>query len=202
MNRRTEYILAAIAILIILASGMIGYLGNKDIKNAATYLSAVTIFVFFLYKLITGWLFINLTLKAEASREKDAGGGDDHLSVKVTLTKGSIDSLWLEDVEIRVSGISDNEAVVSEQIIRPLNFKKLELKNINTPHADYWTGTADSKYVMSTEEETVFSAYTRIRPGIAYSAEIVVVGERPFYSITRKKQTKIQWRASLVVLPK
>ncbi|PBJ08080.1 hypothetical protein [Flavobacterium sp. ACN6] len=204
MNRRIEYILAALCFGAVITAGFVGYHKNEALKNAGTYIAAVTVFCFFLYKLVTGWLFINLTINTEAYRTKGREGEDDHLAVKVILSKGAIDSLWLEDIEIRIRNVSEINGckpAITEQYIKPYNFEKFELINSKTATDKYWSGSSEGLYVSSTGEETVFSAYGRISAGYAYSTEIIVVGHRPFYSLTRKKEKKIQWRASLVVLP-
>lgn len=206
MNKRIEYILAAIICLPALTAIVSSfYYEVCHLKDVATYVAGVAVFCFFLYKLITGWLIINLSINTEVDRTKDSNKkDDDHLAVKVILSKGSIDSLWLEDIEIRISCISkitNREPTVKEQIIKPLNFKKLDLKNFETAEINYWSGTSKDHYVLSTGEETAFSAYARISPGFAYSSEIVVIGYRPFYSLTTQKHKKIQWRASIIVLP-
>ena len=52
---------------------------------------------FFGWKLLTGWLFINLKVSIRLERAPK-NMEEDHLAITVLLDKGSRDSIWLEHV--------------------------------------------------------------------------------------------------------
>ena len=56
-------------------------------------------------------------------------------------------------------------------------------------------------YVISPDEEAVFSAYTTVDSNTVIAAEVVVVGTRPFYSIQDKYRKPILWKSSIIILP-
>lgn len=206
MKKNIEYILILIAIISILLAGIVALNERTEhiIEKIAKFVAAVVVFNFFMYKLLTGWLFINLSIKAEAERQKGIDGEDDHLKIKITLVKGVTDSVWLEDIQIRLSSVSQYAAQTAfeNKIIRPINFKKLHLNyDQRNGDCDAWNGSQDYLYVISSNAETFFSVYDTVPTEIPLSVEIVVLGSRPFYSIGRTKRDKIQWRASLIVLP-
>ena len=197
MNRNTEVLLLATSVISI-ASAI--YISANYICSAGdmlTLLAGVFAINFFLYKVFTGWLFINLNVTADTLR-KIATDGNDHLTVKVILSKGSTDSVWLHDIEIRLRSIEKTKNSINylnEQVINPTNFHKLQIYEDK-----YWNEDGSEWYVISSAEEASFTAYTKVRSGDVISVEIVVLGTRPFYGILQKPQLS-QWRSSLIILP-
>jgi hypothetical protein len=68
-------------------------------------------FIFFAYKLLTGWLFINLNVSLAFKREP-ADTENDHLALEITLAKGNIDSLWLSSIQCRISVCTEKGEVI------------------------------------------------------------------------------------------
>ena len=171
-----------------------------DTKTIFQALGIVIAFNFFMYKMLTGWLFINLTVKIEPERQK-AGKVIDDLAINLTLSKGNIDSVWLQDIQIRICEVTlqrGAEVYTNPRIIRPIGFKKMEPIKDN-----YWTGTSMPHYVISLSEAVPFSAYTQVKKDAVIAAEVLILGTRPFYNaFTFWKNNLIQWRSSVIILPK
>lgn len=68
---------------------------------------------FFIYKLFTGWLIINLEVGIEAERIK-YNDISDHLAIHIKLSKGSTDSVWLKDIEVKVLQMPSDTAQISD----------------------------------------------------------------------------------------
>jgi len=103
MKKPTQVLLVIIGVLDIATAVFVAlrYMNGKEI--VVTVIPAMIAFNFFMYKLLTGWLIANMTVKIEGTRQPVSGEkGKDHLGLKVTLTKGSIDSVWVDRIEIRL----------------------------------------------------------------------------------------------------
>ena len=204
MKKKIELLLALIG-AVILAISIIFCLrpSNKpeDVIKILTFAAAL---IFFAYKLFVGWLFINLNVKIEPER-MSMDANMDHLSLKLTLEKGSIDSLWLEDVQFRYSEMMETDKgfmPVPLGKIKPIGMHKTSYPlagkiDIST----LWEGEKSNYYVLSPKEEATFSTYTTVEKGKIILVEVIVIGTRPFYSIEYKSHRPIQWRSSLIVLP-
>jgi len=161
-------------------------------------LAIVLAFEFFVYKLLTGWLISNLNVKIEPQRIWSAGQ-TDHLAIKLILTKGAIDSLWLKKIYLKVSEVISDDPSQNKCIkeFEPLNYEKRSLDK------DLWKGNVIAKYTISLGEEVCFSAYLPVSNGKVIAIEVLVLGTRLFYGIESfsSKDKSIQWRASAIVLP-
>ena len=153
---------------------------------------------FFVYKLLTGWLISNLNVKIEPQRLY-FDNQRDHLGIKLTLTKGSIDSVWIEKILIRVSQFTADSPTKIEYFgdIEPINYHKRDVG------VNFWQGSQIGLYTLSIGEETSFSGYLTVTSGYIVLVETLVLGTRLFYGIESFNKTKkyIQWRSSAVVLP-
>jgi hypothetical protein len=187
--------LFSLSILSLLAAIVSGFY-LSDVGNAITLVAGVLALNFFLYKVFTGWLFINLNINTSYERVK-SNNHTDHVVINVALSKGTTDSVWLHDIELRISTVTVGGNTVNytnPHLRAPINFQKLRY----TP-PDYWNGKA-IPYVISSNEETTFSAYTTAITGDVISVETVVIGTRPFFGTFRKVKTS-QWRSSIIILP-
>ena len=163
-------------------------------------LAIVLAFEFFVYKLLTGWLISNLNVKIGPERIWSEEL-KDHLAIKLTLTKGGIDSLWLKKIHIKLSevNIDDPSKNIVIKEVEPLNYEKRSLEDPN----DLWNGKVKAKYTISLGEEACFSAYQSVTNGKVIAIEVLVLGTRLFYGIESFSRTEmsIQWRSSVIVLP-
>jgi hypothetical protein len=206
MKRKMEIWLAFTGVIILAITILFCLLLPKldEAEKAVQILAITAALLFFAYKLLAGWLFINLNVKIEPERiNKDANV--DHLVLKLTLEKGSIDSLWLGDVQFRYSEITETNNGL-KQIpmgkIKPIGMHKTNFpSNGNNDISALWEGEKQEYYVLSPNENGTFSTYTTVAKGKVILVEVIVLGTRPFYGIQDKLRRTIQWRSSLIVLP-
>jgi hypothetical protein len=206
MKRKMELWLALTGIIILGITILFCFLlPSLDGAEKAVQILAITAaLLFFAYKLLAGWLFINLNVKIEPERmNRDAN--TDHLVLKLTLEKGNIDSLWLKDIQFRCSEITETNNGL-RQIpmgkIKPIGMHKTDFSsNGNNDISALWEGEKQEYYVLSPNENGTFSTYTTVAKGKVILVEVIVLGTRPFYGIQDKLHRTIQWRSSLIVLP-
>jgi len=153
--------------------------------------------VFFVYKLFTGWLILNLNVRLETERLAAENDIEDHLVIQVILVKGQTDSVWLRDVAIRVSDLNAPAIEgAAPNIIRPVGMDRLN------PDISAWAKEGKDRLLnISPGEEARFTAYTVVPRGTVVVLEAVVMGTRPFYNFESSSDDPIQWKSSAVVLP-
>jgi len=203
MRRLIEFISIALG-------GLIVYFTWHYFKDPAKVESQIKVltfgagFLFIAYKVLTGWLFINLTVNLESKRET-ADTGNDHLALAISLEKGNIDSLWVSAVECRISECNESNGTLVFNNPKTLEafgtMKKEPGKIAGSKKLDYFSGNDSGLIVLSPNEKAVFSAYTTVNNASVISIEIVVMGNRPFYGIEKWGGKSIQWRSSFIVLP-
>ncbi|NLR82297.1 hypothetical protein [Chitinophaga eiseniae] len=200
MDRKYEIklILLGVAILLLITCGLI--FPQSNIEKVIKAMGAGFAIIFFGYKLTTGWLILNLSIGLETKRcSVEAEDELDDLSLTVTLEKGSIDSFWLNDIDIRVSELQQNGTRVIKGYIKPYGIKKTHAFDGKVA----WESDEYPNYVLSPNEKTSFSAYTRVSKRSVILLEANILGSRPFYGIESKSGDRsIQWRASTISLPK
>ena len=195
MKKSTQVFLITIGLLDIIASAAVAGLFMTGKEIALTVVPGMIAFNFFMYKLLAGWLLVNMTVKVEGTRQAVSGDlQTDHLSLKVTLNKGSIDSVWIDKIEIRLREMRNGTS--ADFFVVPLNIEKLGDTDL-----DYWAGTKSDFYTISSGEEACFAAYTTVPANVVVSAELLVLGTRLFYGIESSLDKRIQWRSSAVILP-
>lgn len=181
---------------------------DHDLEKLETLFKIVALFAafyFFSYKLITGWLIINLSIKLETERQhKDET--TDHLIIHVFLSKGHTDSVWMSDLMVQVSEYEQlfNErngagasTLTGRTLVNAVGTDRIALLGDELVPED-----SSRSLNISPGEETRFSAYAQVQRSSIVALEVVVFGKRPFYNIQNFTNDPIQWKASLVVLPK
>jgi len=144
---------------------------------------------FFLWKLFTGWLIVNLDLSIITEREaKDESS--DYLSVTLNLKKGATDSVWIKDISALVSPIV---GAPKEIIHFSDELSRLQDDNgiINWQCRD----EPGRKWTLSSGENLQLSCVVVVPVGIPVSVSAAVLGTRLFWP------PGFQWRASVVSLP-
>lgn len=100
------------------------------------YLGAAS---FFIYKAVTGYFIVNLSLSASCERKRTSNANLDNILLNVTLNKGDRSSLVLYDMKAKVSyarieeiltfsginRLSFNEEKSSEVVKRTIEFNRL-----------------------------------------------------------------------------
>ena len=159
------------------------------ISDSVTVGGALTAAVFFLWKLFTGWLIINLQVSIDLKRQS-YDGENDILAVQINLKKGSTDTLWIRDISLRVTPQwpADKPTVIT--------FAELTQLAIVNKKLDWEAACPEAKNITLSPDESVQFARAilvpRNRPALV---EAAVFGDRTFWS------KGFQWRASAVALP-
>jgi hypothetical protein len=199
MKKIIEVLLVLAAVIAVALAVYACFYKQRKLEDMLKILTFAAGFLFFSYKLLTGWLFINLNVVIEATRQ-NWEGDMDHLSLKVTLSKGNIDSLWLEDVEFRLSELVKNGDTFLPKQLELLTPKGIKKNNVKEGDID-WDGVKSTYYVLSPNEDAVFSTYTTIKKQSVILVEGIILGTRPFYGIQFRPRKPIQWKSSIIVLP-
>ena len=164
-------------------------------KDLATLLAAGAALLYFGYKVVAGWLLLNLTISIKHERQS-ALNEDDHLVVDLALAKGKVDSARLLDTEMRLTALERDDIEPLTRVLSStgrLKFPTGERVKWDEPDIGNPTLT------LSTEETINLSEHFRIKPGVVYRIEVVVKGDR---FRDRCLPSLSQWRAAAISLPK
>jgi len=165
------------------------------VRDVATVLGVFGALLFFGYKILAGWMLINLNVAIATERRTTANDQDDHLVIKVVLEKGKVDAARLLGVEMRLSPVETNEApFFVREVSNTQRVARNENGRINWDAID-----TRKKYLnLSTEERAEFAEHFRVPPDVVYRVDVVVTGDR---FRDRVIPSLSQWRASAIVLP-
>ncbi|MCF0065109.1 hypothetical protein MUK70_06410 [Dyadobacter chenwenxiniae] len=171
----------------------------KEIEQLFKVLALYAAFCFFVYKLITGWLIINLKIKLDQNRTH-IDKSFDYLAISLNIEKGPTDSVWLKDIQLKVRSFDQQGSELESKIIRPIGFQRSEI-NLSDQNA-IWTEQKENRLMtISPGEATSFSAFTTVARECVISVEVLILGTRPFYGLEKAGDEYIQWKASMIVLP-
>lgn len=140
--------------------------------------------LFFVWKLFTGWLIVNLKLNAKLERTRE-NESEDLLAISLTMEKGPTDSIWIERISARVRWQDQIRFIDLSEDIKRLKVSKGQIE---------WSSFDPSgrSIGLSPGELTTVSEFTRVPGGVPVKVEITVLGKRPFWP------PGFQWRASAV----
>lgn len=163
--------------------------------------------IFFIYKLSTGWLVINLTQQIELERQK-ISENEDILLIHLILHKGSTDSVWIKEIQIRIREYPPNPRFPNpintnrfcEHFIEPQGHKRLQY-NKQTKKFDWNQVDYERELNISPGEGCTFCAITQVKSESTTIVETLLVGNRPWYGWFSNYPKHIQWRASKASLP-
>jgi hypothetical protein len=179
-----------------------------DVRALAEIFALVAAGVYFLYRLLSGYFFVNLSLALDCTRQRIRASAEDYLVVTATLTKGDKDSLRLHDAKVSVTW-PGNESP------EPKALNGIDRKNHNNVSRDgkqkmvinnfRETNTDRPLLNMTPNEMTSFSCYFEVPHDAICTVELAVLGEKVF-----KPESKlwpklfspmVQWQASKVAMP-
>lgn len=145
---------------------------------------------FFAWKLLTGWLFVNLKVGLKLERvEKNAF--TDHMAIILLLEKGPTDSVWLNHIEARItSPLAPKEQRIdmsSETRRLQVYLKKMVWDQVENE---------GRSIALSSGETTTIARFAEISSQCPVQVEVLIFGGRTFW-----RRTGFQWRASAVSLP-
>src|SRR5215470_17310484 len=164
------------------------FLTNKDFYTSAAIVTGGT---YFIYKLLAGWLVINLSIEIKTIRQRQ-NNNTDYLVVNLILEKGGIDAARLLRAELRITPDPPNP-VTGPHIVAVSGTERLQCSK----HTIDWNIPQQGKFLnLAPNEKTHFSERFDVGSDQVYKIEAIVIGDR--YRIWR---TLAQWRASAVSLP-
>jgi len=145
--------------------------------------------LFFLWKLCTGWLIINLKLSIKADRVPKSPNVD-HLSITVIFEKGTTDSVWLQHVTARVKWAGKQNP---SPIGMSDEFRWLRVEGNQVIWDQY--ETSHGPIALSPGESTSIARLMEVPAEVPVTVEVAAYGRRTFWP------RGFQWRASAVSLP-
>ncbi len=145
---------------------------------------------FFLWKVIAGWLVVNLEVSIETERQAETDK-EDLLAFKLIFKKGNTDTLQIKDIQARVR--LENES----NIIKVFTFSEIHKLSANNNKVDWSNLNSDRKNISLSPGESVhLGRFVRVPVGVPVIVEAVLHGTRTLWG------RGFQWRASCASLPK
>lgn len=159
------------------------------VETALKIVALVAAAAFFLWKLFTGWLIVNLALQVTEIRQVK-NERVDFLAISILLDKGTTDSVWLKHVSVRVTPEGQSP-------LPPISLTGYRRLNTVGDKLD-WSAedTTQDKWAVSPGEKLQLGAWCEVPTGIPARIEVAVLGTRPFWT------PGFQWRATTVSLPR
>jgi hypothetical protein len=173
------------------------------LKTIAETLALFFTAVFFCYKFISGYFFVNLSLYIECSRKRSAFPNTDYLTVNVKLKKGERGSLRIHDAQVRVSlGSGTNKLApilppgFDRSSYRTEFVGKFDKKMIN------WDKQSKASPILriAPGEETTSACVVKVPSDEICIVEVAVQGRRGVPALERHQHVG-QWKAATVSLP-
>ena len=159
--------------------------------------------VFFIYKFLTGYFFINLSVSLLCERKHSTKPDRDLLLVCVKLEKGDRGSLRIHDAQARITYLSDKTEV------EPVRFRGNERSSYNSQKM----GAFDRKTInwakqseetpflrLAPGEKTEYACVFEVPRNDACLIDVAILGRRGVPSLERFRHVG-QWKASSVSLP-
>jgi hypothetical protein len=104
---------------------------TKTLAEIGAYVAAL---VFFIYKVLAGYLITGLSLKVTCNRVHSDNPANDHLSISATAKKGKTGTLRLHDAQARITVAGAAPQILELDGIERLTFK---------PDTTKWSGKKD-----------------------------------------------------------
>ena len=164
----------------------------KALMEIGAYVAAL---VFFIYKVLTGYLITGLSLKVECVRVHSDDPACDQLSITATAKKGKTGTLRLHDAQARVTVVGHAPQILDLAGIERLTFK---------PDITKWPGKTRRKISwkrakhpflnLAPGDEGQFSTACEVPRNLPATVEVVILCRR-LLGLRRS-----QWRSSTVSL--
>jgi len=181
-------------------------------KRIGDYLQALALLaagLFFVYKLYTGWLIINLSVGISTTRHPlDKTKNKELLIVSLSLDKGTNDTLWLTKIEYKVEllGTGGAPAPPFEPLPLPIWSAGSGEEVMPEPHQRYqaqeagladWSVSPDRGITLAPGEKYAYAKAFVVPSGWVCQVEVVVLGKRPLFG----ERGLGQWRAVAIAPP-
>jgi hypothetical protein len=178
---------------------------TKDCFEIAAYLAAL---VFFLYKALSGYFIVNMSIKVSTERKrKPEADGTDYLGVNVEVKKGERGTVRLHDAKVRL-----RSAVRNAILSGPVDLNTIERTNCSDPMPDLpnlpsrpsidWTRVSSDapRLNLPPGDETQLCAFFEIDTKEPCMIELVILAQLTSFGVFNPQRFG-QWRASCVSLP-
>lgn len=178
------------------------------IKNWVEIAAYCAAFVFFSYRVLSGYFLTDVSIGLDCERKRAPGTEDkDYLGISVTLKKGERGGISLHDASVRITSCKAN------QTFGPLPLVAIARLNRTAPAQDPvgdagilraqidWTKIPSNapRLNMPPGDETRLAAFVEVDAGVPYMVEVVVLART---LLLRKLHMRFsQWRAARVSLP-
>ena len=164
------------------------WIGLDHVETLTKVLAFSGATAFFAWKVLTGWLITNLSLTIEAVR---APHPSDLVAVKLVLSKGTNDTLYLNQAILRV-----NDEAAEEGCFYPLNVSRnsTQKQSVSGRYSVLWKADEKRRLSLAPSETMQLSALISIPRSHPALIEAVVVGGRRFWG-------DYEWRSSVAVSP-
>jgi hypothetical protein len=165
----------------------------KETRDFAEALALFCAAGFFLYKVRTGYLIINLSLRVSCSRQT-ASVNSDYLVVSIELSKGDRGSILIHDAQIRITCPDEEDIPGTLDELKRYSYRNAG----DRPGKELvWGQPSTTKPFlrMTPGDKTRISWCKEVPKGKPCKVELAVLGKRDFsfrYG---------QWRASCYSLP-
>lgn len=163
---------------------------HEELKTAAQILALGAAALFFITKLLGGFMVVDMDLSVVTSRvPHPTQTNKDMLAVKVILEKGENGAVRIHDGQVRIS-YGQNSS--KESIIR--NLQGIKRIGIADKKLD-WTETSDTPIQLPPGEKTQFATFALVPKSETCVVECAILGKRS------RGRSSAQWQASAVSLP-
>lgn len=167
-------------------------MNQTDLNQLESILKIVAIISaagFFGWKIIAGWLIVNLEIEIQTDRRK-MDEQNDWLSINLLLKKGNTDALWLKDIVVRLytpDGVQIFDNITFDEF-QSLDIVKEKIR---------WSPPAKDrrKYTIAPGEVFRFGTIRSVKSNNPLIIEAAVFGKRAFWP------KGFQWRSSVTSLP-
>lgn len=162
-----------------------------DITTILTIIASVSAAVFFIWKIIAGWLVVNVEISIEIDRQAQTEK-EDLLAFKIIFKKGNTDTLQIKDIQARVSYQQNGEQKQQVEM-----FPEINKLSINDKKIMNWK-TLDAKgrkISLSPGESFHVGRFVWIPTATPVIVEAILHGTRKFW------KRGFQWHASIASLP-
>jgi len=177
----------------------------KNAFEIAAYLAALA---FFLYKTLSGYFIVDMSIKVSTERtRKPEADETDYLGVKVEVKKGERGGVRLHDAKVRLKSAVGN-AILSGPVdlntIARANCTDSKPDPPNLPRRasiDWTTVHSDAPRLnLPPGDETQLCAFFEIDTKEPYIIEVIILAQLISFGVFNRRRLG-QWRASCVSLP-
>jgi hypothetical protein len=164
-------------------------------RNIAETIALLLAGAFFIYKFISGYLIVNLSVKLKCIRHALESSDEDLLAINVTLAKGDRGSLDFHDASVQVKYDGSAEEIQLHGFERSSYTGRTDVTD-NFKKVNWSSRSQKSPFLRLTPgEETQLAAKCLVPRDKECLVEAVILGKRT-------KGWKIgQWKAACVSLP-